>query len=191
MNRFRIDVGLSFPGPGFRLCWALVVAGFLGGLAQTVRGAEGDTPEAAARGFYATLVKHQVSGLPGDEVWTMLKPRMAPELAGVIEAARREQADFIKRNPDEKPPWIEGDLFSSLFEGPQEFAVGEATVTGDRADVPISFVYRSDGQTTKWKDKLVLTRAGGKWLVADVVYGATWDFGNKGTLLKGLKPGAG
>jgi hypothetical protein len=42
---------------------------------------------------------------------------------------------------------------------------------------------------TEWQDTLVLTKSDTGWLVADVAYGGTWDFGNKGTLLQGLRPG--
>jgi hypothetical protein len=171
------------------LRWALCVAVGLGVIAAVANGADDGSPEAAARDFYAILIEHRVSGLPDDTVWPLLKQRVTPELARVIEAAQREQADFIKRNPDEKPPWIEGDLFSSLFEGPQEFSVGGAKIVDERAEVPVSFVYRSEGETTKWQDTLVLTKSGTGWQVADVNYGGTWEFGNKGTLLKGLRPG--
>lgn len=184
LNLFRH----GFPVPKVR-GWALVAAACLGFSVMFASGAGDGTPEAAARDFYAILIKHRVSGLPDDTVWPLLKPRMTPELARVIEAAQREQAEFIKKNPDEKPPWIEGDLFSSLFEGPQEFSVGEAKIVDDRAEIPMSFRYSSDGQTTKWQDTVVLTKSGTGWLVADVAYGGTWDFGNKGTLLKGLRPG--
>jgi hypothetical protein len=147
-----------------------------------------DTPKAAAKTFYGILIKHQVSGLPNKDVWKELQPRLSSKLISLLEAARAEQAAFMKKHPDEKPPWIEGDLFSSLFEGAQTHAEGEASVTGNKAEVPVTFTYTEGGSTTKWTDRLILTKGpADNWLVDDVRFGGGWDFAPKGLLSDGLK----
>jgi hypothetical protein len=147
-----------------------------------------DTPKAAAKAFYDILTKKRVSGLPTKEAWKELQPRLSSKLVSLIEAARAEQAAFMKKNPDEKPPWIEGDLFTSLFEGAQTHAEGEARLSGDKAEVQVSFTYTEGGDTTKWTDTLILTKSpAGNWLVDDVRYGGGWDFAPKGTLSEGLQ----
>jgi hypothetical protein len=145
-------------------------------------------PEEAARRFYSELKRHHVSGLPGGEAWKSIRPMLSPALATALERAKKEQEDHKKRFPDEKPPWIEGDLFSSLFEGFQTFAVKPAKIAGETAEVPVEFVHTYEGETTRWIDTLLLKRPESGWLVDDVRYGATWDFANQGTLQEALKP---
>jgi hypothetical protein len=160
--------------------------------AATTARAEGpsntDTPKAAAKAFYDILIKHKVSGLPTKDAWKELQPRLSSQLVTLLEAARAEQAAYMKKHPDEKPPWIEGDLFSSLFEGAHTHAEGEARISDKTAEVPVTFTYTEGGSTTKWTDTLILTRGpAGNWLVDDVRYGGGWDFAPKGTLSDGLK----
>ena len=155
--------------------------------AETPAPALTDTPKDATKAFYDILIKHKVSGLPTKEAWKDLQPRLSAKLISLLEAARAEQAAFMKKNPDEKPPFIEGDLFSSLFEGPQTHSEGEARISGTTAEVPVNFTYTEGGSTTKWTDTLLLIKGpGGHWLVSDVRYGGGWDFAPKGTLSERL-----
>ena len=143
-------------------------------------------PADAARIFYSELRRFEVTGLPTGESWPVLAPMMSDELVAALERARAEQDDFIKKFPDEKPPWIEGDLFSSLFEGPKTFTVQAAKVTGDRAEVPVQCVRTEGGDTAKWSDTLVLIKGEKGWVIDDVRYDGEWDFANTGTLKEAL-----
>jgi hypothetical protein len=145
-------------------------------------------PETVARVFYSELRRLGVSGLPGEEPWALLKPFCSETLGAALELAVKEQVEFIRKNPDEKPPWIEGDLFSSLFEGPKQFQVGPAVIHGESAEVPVECSHTEGGETVKWRDTLILVKEGGKWLIDDVSYGGTWDFANSGTLKDALGP---
>lgn len=148
--------------------------------------AERGDPASAARVFYSELRRLEVTGLPEGESWSLLSPMMSDELVAGMERARAEQADFIKKFPGEKPPWIEGDLFSSLFEGPKTFTILSAKVTGDRAEVPVSCVRTEGGDTAKWSDTLILIKSAKGWLIDDVRYDGEWDFANTGTLKAAL-----
>ena len=145
-------------------------------------------PSAVARIFYSELRRLGVSGLPGDSAWTKLKPFCSESLGALLDLAVKEQVEFIERHPDEKPPWIEGDLFSSLFEGPRQFSTGVAKVDGETAEVRVECSHTEGGDTVKWSDFLILVREGGKWLIDDVRYGGEWDFANSGTLKEALDP---
>jgi len=145
-------------------------------------------PETVARVFYSELRRLGVSGLPGEEDWAHLKPFCSETLGAALDLAVKEQIEFMRKNPDEKPPWIEGDLFSSLFEGPKQFVVGAAVIKGETADVTVECSHTEGGETVKWIDTLILVKEGGKWLVDDVSYGGTWDFANSGTLKDALDP---
>lgn len=147
-------------------------------------------PQGAARIFYTELRRLGVNSLPAGEEWNLLAPRVTEELARAITRAQKEQAEFRRKFPDEKPPWVDGDLFSSLFEGPKTFVIGEAKTNGDRAEVPVNCVRTEGGDTAKWTDTLVLKKTASGWLVDDIRYGGTWDFSATGTLKEALAPEA-
>ncbi len=145
-------------------------------------------PEEFSRIFYSELRRHRVTGLPEGEAWTELVPFFTTPLAAALERARKEQVEFQRQHPDEKPPWIEGDLFSSLFEGPKGFAIGAALMKGDTAEVPVFCEYTEGGRTTKWLDFLLLKKTAQGWRLDDIRYGGEWDFANTGTLQEALEP---
>lgn len=145
-------------------------------------------PEDTARVFLAELRRHQVTGLPDEKAWDALESYFSKPLLTLLEAAKKEQLDYMKKFPDEKPPFIEGDLFSSLFEGPHHFQVGTAVIEGEVARIPIAYERTEAGDTVKWTDTLILTKTPEGWKVDDMRYGGTWDFSNKGTLKEALAP---
>jgi hypothetical protein len=172
------------------LCSALVL---LLGLMACVNPSAGTAligPLDIAEAFYRDLRRQAVSGLPSAEVWARLRPRLTPELAAAFEAARVEQAAFRRAHPQEKPPWVDGDLFSSLFEGPQAFRLGDALTREDRSEVAVHCVYGEGAGATQWTDVLLLRRTASGWRVDDLRYGGTWDFALRGSLRQMLAAGA-
>ena len=57
-----------------------------------------------------------------------------------------------------KPPWEDGDMFTSLFEGAQSFKVGKLRKRAAYTDVSISLEYKENGQAVRWVDTLVLVK---------------------------------
>ena len=148
-------------------------------------GEESGPKEAAAK-IYPLLQKQR--GLPLGKDWQTLREWVTPTLAALIEGAQQEQAEFIKAQPGEKPPWVEGDLFSSLFEGVQSFTLGEARLQSDFAEVPVACVYAEGGHRTEWTDTLILVKTEQGWRLDDVNYGGNWAFANTGSLQAALRP---
>jgi len=144
-------------------------------------------PQQAVGEFYGDLRHLKVDGLPDAKTWRQLKPRVSPELGTAIESAQKQQKAALKVEPDEKPPFADGDLFSSLFEGPQKYTVGQARIKEDRAEVPVLFSHSDRGDTIRWTDTVVAIKTSHGWLVDDVIYGGRWDFAPKGTLSEALK----
>ncbi len=131
----------------------------------------------------------KIDGLPQEWQLANLTALITPELNRVFDKASFTQAAFIINKKEGKPPWIEGDLFSSLFEGVTTFKTGAASLTGTTAEVPLALTYTANGQTTQWTDHLILKQApGGGWLVDDLRYGGTWDTAARGTLRQRLTP---
>ena len=137
--------------------------------------------------FYRTYIKLQIRGLPSDEELKMLSPILSPSLVKLFENAARIKAKYIQDNPDEKPPWHDGDLFTSLFEGAQSFKVGTPRVRGTRSEVPIELAFSGGGATTRWSDTLVLVREKGRWKVWDILFKGKWAFKQGNSLRSVLK----
>lgn len=134
------------------------------------------SPKEVATRFYSLCHKLKIDGLPNAKQSRLIAPYLSQELQQLIKAARQKQTKFIKEHPDEKPPWVEGDLFSSSFEGSHGFRVGVPVMQDERAELPVHLFYRDGKKLVRWTDTLVLTRTNKGWAVSDLLYKATWDF---------------
>ncbi len=143
--------------------------------------------------FYTVLAKLRPSGAPTAEQRNELAPLMSMELLDLLQRADAARAAARAAAPTEKPPFTDGDLFSSLFEGPTAFTVGEPQ-TGEAGEwrVPVTLTHSTgaaDAKPTQWTDTIVLREERGRFVVTDIAFGGQWDFANKGTLLAGLRAG--
>ena len=129
-----------------------------------------------ARQFYSACLKLKPSGLPTGEQMKTLAPLLSAELVKLIASARRTQEEFIRKHPDDKPPWIEGDLFASNFEGVSSFKLGTAAFNADKASIPVYLEYRDGKDVMRWIDVVVLERANKRWRVWDIYMNAPWPF---------------
>jgi hypothetical protein len=151
-------------------------------------------PQQAVQSFYAVYLKSHTTGLPDSKKLNQLKPYLSQHLVALILQAREEQQRYIKKYPDDKPPWIEGDLFSSLFEGPTACTVAAGAITSDRARVMVRFTYndpKTPGRPFTWQDAVYLVKEHNTWVIDDIEYLGGWDFAPKGRLSESLKQKAG
>ena len=136
-----------------------------------------DAADAAAARFLAAYQKLRaagLTGLPERGLLRQLAPHLTPGLLQDIEAARREQRRCSRKFPDDKPPWIEGDLFSSNFEGFSSYRVEDGARGG--GNVPVAYEYVSGTDRVEWRDVLTLKRVGGRWRLDNVTYRAPFQF---------------
>ena len=135
--------------------------------------------EVAQRIFDQITALH-VSGLPNDSQMQVLAPLLTVELCQALDAARAWQRSEVERmqreGSDDKPPFIEGDLFSSLFEGAQTARAVAARLDQDRVVVTLDRSYGQGADQVRWQDNAVLKRVGEVWLLDDVEYGGGWAF---------------
>jgi hypothetical protein len=145
-----------------------------------------------ATGFYeAYATFHPSDGIPDAKGRAKYQPFISPGLDQLLADGNRAEAAFAKANKD-SPPLIEGDLFTSNFEGASSYKVGACSANGSNGRCVVTLGYDDRGQNAKakpltWTDTVYLAASPGGWRVDDIGYGGTWAFGNKGRLSDTLK----
>lgn len=148
----------------------------------------GNTVTGAANGFYSALLAQRPAsgGIPDAATRARFQPLLTSRLGKMLADAAAAEARFKAKNKA-SPPLIEGDIFSSLFEGPTGFKVGACRGDDKVQRCAVSLNYQSPGQKpASWTDTMVLANEGG-WKVDDIAYDANFAFGNTGTLSEMLK----
>ena len=149
-----------------------------------------DAAQAAAQAFYKVYGTEHLrgGGVPDATGRAHYAPVLSPRLNQQMAAAAAAEVRFAAKVKGAAPPLIEGDIFSSVFEGATAWQVGACTVTGAVARCPVALTLAAPGQKpANWHDTLVLANAGGGWKVDDVVYDGGFAFGNTGKLSDILK----
>ena len=123
-----------------------------------------------------------VRAVPTAHELAALAPFLSDSLTQALASGDSLRAAETKRTPGEKPSFADGDVFSSLFEGPTAFRVMPALESTAPIRVPIEFTNDAQRPAVRWTDTAVVVQHSGKWVVNDLRYGATWPFANKGTL---------
>ena len=143
----------------------------------------------AIAGFYNVYLKVHPLGIPQAKDWPKLRSYLSASLRNQLETARRAEQQYQKANRGEVPPLMEGDLFSSLFEGATNFRVVGCDVNGATGLCSVEFIHVDprDKSSFKWKDKAYAVREANRWLLDDVEYLGDWQFMHKGRLKDVLK----
>ena len=81
----------------------------------------------------------------------------------------------------------ESDLFSSMFDGPTSFTMGEIETQGDEHVLPVRFMSGRQLPAVNWIDRIRVVRENDHYVVADVEYANHWSLGNNATLLGVLR----
>lgn len=139
------------------------------------RAAAQKSPHQVASEFYTLVVREDPSGLPEARQMRLFAPYLSRSLRGLFAGAQKEQDEAVRARPDEKPPNVDGCLFSCLFEGPKRFRLNKPRLEGRFAYVGVEQSGEADGDV-KWTDTLVLVKERGRWLVWDIRMGCSWAF---------------
>lgn len=171
------------------LVWLFALA-LLGCSAPTPRAAD-DGAIAAAQAIFDRMAGLHIQGLPDEAQLAALAPHLSVELHGALASARRWQqaeiASMQAQGSEDKPPFIEGDLFGSLFEGAQSTRALSSEVRGNALVVILQRAYGEAPDRVEWQDRAVLVQEAGGWRLADVEYGGEWAFqAGTGNLLRTL-----
>jgi hypothetical protein len=136
--------------------------------------------------FYAATIAGGVSGAPTPEQLATLAPYLSDTVRSLLAAARRQHDADLAREPDEKPSFVEGDLFSSLFEGPTAVEVLGDSARGPARVVTARMTYAGADPPATWTDHVVVTTERGRSVIDDIEYGGQWGFASKGSLRSSL-----
>jgi len=154
--------------------------------------AKADDMVKAVEGFYgAYSTFHPSDGIPDAAGRAKYEPFITPALKQLLVDGDKAEAEFAKNNKD-SPPLIEGDLFTSNFEGATSYRVGACKGDGKKAECAVALTYDDHGTNPKdkpvtWTDTVTVAMTAKGWRVDDIAFGATWEFGNHGRLTKTLK----
>lgn len=149
------------------------------------------------RQFYSTYIANKPAGLPSGSDLERLRPFLSTRLHGLIVAALQYQESWIAQHPPipspdggppiiDKPPFVDGDYFSSLFEGPRRFKVVR-TVSGPVATWKVTVHFWYEPHDPGWEDTVVVVEERGRYVIDDVLFAGAGDFNPSGRLSDSLK----
>jgi hypothetical protein len=153
--------------------------------------ASNHSPKAAVKEFYsARMAITQKFGLPDGKDLNSLVPFMSKRLASLIKDANAYQEQLIKKNPSDKPPFCDGDFFSSSEEGVTKFQVGKAKKieNGYRVDLHLVDIdkFNPKEKPIKWTDAVYVIKEDNRFVVDDMEFLGTWPYGHGGSRLSEL-----
>jgi hypothetical protein len=149
--------------------------------------AAGD-PAAAVSVFYDVYngQRAEGGGIPDATGRLRYQPVLSPRLNKQLMDAAQAQARLTAKVKNAVPPVLEGDIFSSLFEGASAWKVGACQGDTKTARCGVALSYAppagSRAKPANWADTVLLVNTPQGWKVDDVVYDAAFAFGNTGQL---------
>src|SRR5579859_7925574 len=101
-----------------------------------------DDPAAAANEFYAVYQgQHAQGGIPDATVRLRFSPVLSPRLNKQLADAAAAQGRLTAKVKNAVPPMLEGDIFSSLFEGATAWKVGACQTSAKTASCGVALRY--------------------------------------------------
>jgi hypothetical protein len=186
MDMARLSAGIVTLSVVSAVCLGLgVFAGSPADAAAARRApAPATTPAQGAADFYRVYIRSHPLGVPNARVRQQLTPFLSPRLLGLLQEADRAETRYAEATRRENPPLVEGDVFTSLFEGATQYKLGMCEEQGEgRAVCQVDLSYRvADEGETNWTDTVVLVREDRRYRVDDVIYGGSWAFSNMGRM---------
>jgi hypothetical protein len=143
-----------------------------------------------AAAFYDVYLEARPAGVPRGKALAKLAPVISPSLAELLQRAGAAERRYAKVTANKVPPLVEGDLFTSLFEGAQSIAIREChrgAAGGAACMVELQTAGAAGKPPTRWTDKIYLVRHDRRWVVDDIEYGGDWQFMHRGRLREILR----
>ncbi|KAF1038575.1 MAG: hypothetical protein GAK35_03757 [Herbaspirillum frisingense] len=120
--------------------------------------------------FYRIHIKNNAPGLPSAEELKQYQPLVSRALYTLLTQAEAADARYHAVAGTQAPPIVEGDLFTSLYEGATSFSVKSCDTDDVRSSCQVSFQYKKDGAQEAWNDKILLVREDDQWRIDDIEF---------------------
>jgi hypothetical protein len=144
---------------------------------------EANSVSEAAQAFYEAYLAHYTSGTPEEEDLRYFDTLLSGELASLLHDLSMVENRYHEQTKGEVPPLVQGDLFTSLFEGANEFTILPCAVERFTASCPVEFTNTQAGDSPfSWQDRVYLIKQEKTWVVDDVEFLGDWDFTHTGFL---------
>lgn len=120
--------------------------------------------------FYRIHIKNRAPGLPSAEELKQFEPLVSRTLYALLTRAEAADMRYHSVAGPQAAPLIEGDLFTSLYEGATSFEVQSCDSDTDRASCQVAFRYQNEGADESWNDKILLVRQEHQWRIDDIEF---------------------
>jgi hypothetical protein len=147
------------------------------------------TLQRATTAFYRVYLETRPSGVPNARTRAKFSPVISHTLGQLLERADAAERHYARVTKKQVPQLVQGDLFTSLFEGAQAFSVQFCTrnTAATTCTVELRYGEAADASATRWSDRVYLLRSAGRWVVDDIEFGGNWQFMHKGRLQEMLR----
>jgi hypothetical protein len=133
--------------------------------------------------FYTVYLAVHPSGVPTENDLQQFQPHLSASLSKLLQDADKAEQKYKKKTKGQVPPLVEGDLFTSLFEGATAFKTLSCDVTTSSCLVELTYREPTPGASPViWQDKVYLAKETRGWLVDDIEFLGSWEFMHKGLL---------
>lgn len=172
--------------------FATALLAVLGAAVLTAGAAVAGPPDTATMArlttdFYNAALSLKQGGIPGEKARARLAPYLSAGLARRLAEGAAAEKSYAALTKGQAPPLLEGDLFTSMFEGASRFRVGDCEAKAERGHCSVAFDFEAQGAAPEhWTDTASLVHTGAGWQIDDIDYGGNWPFANKGTLRANL-----
>lgn len=138
---------------------------------------------------YRAIPSDKMGGVPDAEVRVMLEPFISPALDKALIDADAAEEVYAAKTKNQEPPLMEGDPFTSNFEGANWYKVGACDAQGAKGRCAVDFTYtdRPPWKPFNWTDTIDLVKKPQGWRIDDIEYSGPSEFGNHGRLSETLK----
>ena len=139
--------------------------------------------------------------MPDENELRRLAPFISTRLTALLRDALTYREQFIKDHPPkrtkegylihDKPPFIDGDCFSSNVEGVTKFTIGKLRESNGKYRIDLNLIYidkMSPNKPFAWIDAVIVIKEDGRFVVDDMEFLGDWPYGNHGLLSKIIEP---
>ena len=148
----------------------------------------GDLPLAVQK-FYKVYLEVKTFGVPTEKDRARFAPFLSGQLQELLEGAAAAERSYAKVTRGKVPPLVEGDLFTSMFEGANGFRVVSCQMQGGQGVCLVELTSNDPGYKSpfRWQDRVYLVKGPQGWVVDDLEFLGNWQFMYKGRLQTRLK----